>query len=635
MNAPFKLRLLLLLTLVAGLIAAAPAGPGTSSVAAQPDPIPPSARFNADEIVIQFRPGVDEQRKTNFRGPLNLALKRQLRKSAAEGDLELAALPPGITVDEAISRARNHPDVRFVEPNFIYTADETSNDPYYTGNQLWGMYGEATTPANEYGSQAGEAWAAGFTGSTEVYVAVTDHGVRLDHQDLRDNIWTNPFDPVDGVDNDGNGYVDDSNGWDFANGDRTVYDSSSEDQTDGHGTHVAGTIGAAGNNGQGVAGVNWRVKLIITKYLGDSGGSSANIPPLLDYLIDLKDRHKLNIVATNNSYGGSGYSRAVCEAIGRARAVNILFVASAGNNNRNNDSSPYYPASYTTSCPSSAPTSQDPGDNVLAVAAIESNGSRRSTSSWGTTSVDLGAPGGSVMSTIATSSSAYGSKSGTSMAAPHVTGAVALYASKFPGASAAQIKSAILSNTAPTASLDEQVVSDGRLDVAKALGASSPVPISTPTATLTAGPSSTPAVTLTAGPTSAATSTRTPVATSSPTPTATTTTGGTENHVGDMNGSSRNLKKGRWQADARITVHNASHDVVSGAQVSGTFTWTGGTSSGECTTGSAGTCVMSAQLPNATSGASFAVTQLSPNYAPSLNHDPGGDSDGTTVWIPK
>jgi subtilisin family serine protease len=430
------------------------------------------------------------------------------------------------------------------------------------------------------------------------------------------------------VDNDGNGYVDDTNGWDFANGDRTVYDASSDDQSNGHGTHVAGTIGAIGNNSLGVAGVNWRVKLIITKYLGDDGGSSANIPRVLDYLIDLKQRHGLNIVASNNSYGGSGYSRAVCEAILRAQAANILFVASAGNNNRSNDSSPYYPASYTgtiggsNNCPSSAPSSQNSADNVLAVAAIESNGARRSSSSWGATSVDLGAPGGSIMSTEATTLSAYGSKSGTSMAAPHVTGAVALLASKPGGASAAQIKSAIMGNTAPTSSLAGRVVSNGRLDVAKALGLGAPGPTSTPTMTPTAGPSATPTLTPTIGPTSTATQTRTP--------TPTVTAG---NHVGDMNGSSKDPRRGRWQADARVTVHNASHQIVSGATVSGTFTWTGGTSSGTCSTGSSGNCTISAQVPTSASEASFSVTQLSGNYQPSLNHDPGGDSNGTTVLI--
>ncbi len=537
-----------------------------------------------------------------------------LRASPTEGDLELVHLPPGLSVSEAITRLHGHPSVRFAERNFIYTADESSNDPYYTSNQLWGMYGDATSPANQYGSQAGEAWAAGFVGipqTGDVYVAVTDHGVRLDHDDLKMNFWTNLLETAgDGIDNDGNGYIDDINGWDFSNNDKTVFDSGTQDSTDGHGTHVAGTIGARGGNAAGVAGVSWNVKLIVTKYLNDNGGTSANIPRVLDYLIALKTRKErpVNIVATNNSFGGSGFSQAVLEAIGRANTANILFVASAGNNNRSNDSSPYYPSSYDQ-------------PNVISVAAIEKDGAKRSSSSWGASSVDLGAPGGDILSTLGSSTSAYGSKGGTSMAAPHVTGAIALYAALNPGASAAQIKSAILNNSAPTASLAGRVVTGGRLDVAKALGASNPSPTSTPTA----GPSSTPTLTPTAGPSSTPTSTATITATPS-----------ADNHVGDLNGSSTQRNKRQWSAEVKITVHNASHAAAPNVTVSGTYTWTGGSRSGTCTTGSSGSCLINSQaLPTNTTSASFTVTHLSPNYVPSENHDADGDSDGTTLEIPR
>jgi subtilisin family serine protease len=609
------IRSLLIVGIVLGLLASAAPNSGSASVSAQSDGIPPTARFVDDELVVQFRPGLDDPGKGRLLGPLNAARKGAIRKSARDGDLELVSLPPGFQVAEAVRRLHGHPDVRFAEPNFIYTDDETPNDPYYSSNQLWGMYGDATTPANAYGSQAGEAWAAGKVGSDTVYVAVTDHGVRLDHPDLQANIWTNPFDPPDGIDNDGNGYIDDVNGWDFANGDKSVYDLRTQDETDGHATHVAGTIGAVGGNAQGVAGVNWHVKLIVTKYMNDSGGTSANIPRVLDYLIDLKQRHGLNIVASNNSYGGAGFSQAASDAISRAQAANILFVAAAGNNSRSNDATPQYPASY-------------PQENVLSVAALNKDGTLRSTSNWGATSVDLGAPGGEILSTVASGSPLYAVKSGTSMAAPHVTGAVALYAAAFPGASSAQIKRAILDATAPTASLAGKVVSGGRLDIGKLVGAGATGPTSTPTAT--------PAVTASPTAVGTVTVTTTPVATGSVTPTPTATSGASGNHVGDLNGSSAALKKGQWSAEVLIVIHNANHQLVTGAAVSGTYTWSGGTSSGSCTTDVGGGCLIrSTQLPSAQSSVSFSVTQVTPNYVPSQNHDVNGDSTGTTVVVPK
>ena len=312
------------------------------------------------------------------------------------------------------------------------------------------MYGDTSSPANQFGSQAAEAWARGNTCGPVVYVGIIDEGVMITHPDLAANIGTNPGEiPGDGIDNDGNGFIDDVNGWDFDGNNKTVYDGVQDD----HGTHVAGTIGAIGGNGVGVAGMCWSVKIINAKFLGRNGGTTANAIKAVDYLVDLKKRHGLNLVATNNSWGGGGYSKALFDAIERAKDANILFIAAAGNSSANIDASPSYPASYTNS-------------NIIAVASITSTGALSSFSNYGATSVHLGAPGSNIWSTVPTRKGpSYASFSGTSMATPHVTGAAAMYASSHPGATAQQIKAAILKDVVPTPSLNGKTATGGRLNV--------------------------------------------------------------------------------------------------------------------------------------------------------------------------
>ena len=273
------------------------------------------------------------------------------------------------------------------------------------------------------------------------------------HEDLAGNVWTNPYDPPDGVDNDGNGYIDDIHGWDFAGNDNSVYDGSGDD----HGTHVSGTVAARGGNGIGVAGVCWNIQLISVKFLGRNGGTTANAIKAVNYVTDLKARHGLKIVATNNSWGGGGFSQGLSDAIQNAGSANILFVAAAGNSGANIDITPSYPASYSL-------------DNIIAVAAIDKSGNLASWSNYGSTSVDLGAPGVGIWSTVPNkkSQSSYSSYSGTSMATPHVTGAAALYAAAHPTATAADIKQAILSSTVPTASLSGKTLKGGRLNICSA-----------------------------------------------------------------------------------------------------------------------------------------------------------------------
>ena len=411
-----------------------------------------------NELLVKFVKGASAEKRANALSRIGGAVSEKILTKTMErfGENDgVYLIHTPFAVLEAVSKVKGI-EIEYAEPNYIYNHDAVSDDTYYTNGSLWGMYGDGTSPANQYGSQAGEAWAAGHTGSASVIVGVIDEGAMFNHTDLAGNFWTNPYDPADGIDNDGNGYVDDIHGWDFDKNDNTTFDGTQDD----HGTHVSGTIGAKGGNSIGVAGVNWNVTIISAKFLGRRGGTTANAIKAVDYITDLKNRHtELNIVATNNSWGGGGFSQGLQDAIGRANNANILFVAAAGNGGNdgvgdNNDATANYPSNY-------------PNANVIAVAAITSSGAKASFSNYGATTVDLGAPGSGIYSTLPGNggASTYGSYSGTSMATPHVTGACALYASTHPGANAATIKAAILSSTVPTSSLSGKCVSGGRLNV--------------------------------------------------------------------------------------------------------------------------------------------------------------------------
>ncbi len=405
--------------------------------------------FIPNEIVVKFKSSLTPSQKDEVLARVGGTVQERILTKAmlAAGDKEgLIVVHTAMEALEASGRIKGM-EVEFAEPNYMYTKDAISVDPYYTNNSLWGMNGT-------FGCNASTAWAAGHTGSASVYVGVIDEGIQFTHPDLAGQIWTNPFDVADGVDNDGNGYVDDIHGWDFDGNNNSIYDGGNNGAVDDHGTHVSGTIGAKSNS-EGVVGVNWNVTIISTKFLGRRGGSLTNAIKALDYLTDIKQRHSLNLVASNNSWGGGAFSQALLDAINRSNAGNILFIAAAGNGGSdgvgdNNDAVASYPSNYD------AP-------NVIAVAAITSAGAKSSFSNFGATTVDLGAPGSGIWSS--TAFSIYESYSGTSMATPHVTGAAALYASTHAGSSAATIKNAILSTTTPTSSLSGKCVTGGRLNV--------------------------------------------------------------------------------------------------------------------------------------------------------------------------
>lgn len=415
------------------------------------------AEIVPNELLIQFKDGVSAEAQNAALLKINGKLKEKIHTNAMKlgGDKQgILLVSTPLHAFDAIAKAKGLTDILYAEPNYVYHHTATSNDTYYTNGLLWGMYGDASPlQINQFGSQAAEAWALGHTGSSTVYIGIIDEGYMYTHEDLAANAGTNPGEIAgDLIDNDGNGYIDDVYGWDFAANNNTVFDGVADD----HGTHVAGTIGAVGGNAKGVAGVCWNVKLLNAKFLGTTGGTSANAIKAIDYFTDLKKKG-LNLIATNNSWGGGAFSQLLQDAIERANVAGVLFIAAAGNDGLNTEVTTSYPSGY-------------PNANIIAVASITSTGTISSFSNYAATKVDLGAPGSAIYSTVPVKSgnkviSGYASYNGTSMATPHVSGACALYAASNPGATAAQIKTAILGSVVPTASLSGKCLTGGRLNV--------------------------------------------------------------------------------------------------------------------------------------------------------------------------
>ena len=343
----------------------------------------------------------------------------------------------------------NDPRIAFIEPNYTFSVADTFPDDDRIGD-LWGLHNTGQNGGSlDADIDAPEAWDL-QTGSSEIVIGVIDSGIDYTHPDLAANIWTNPGEiPGNGIDDDENGYIDDVHGWDFVDDDADPMDGN------GHGTHVAGTIAAAGNNEVGISGVSWDASLMALRFLNNSGNG-------LSYhaLLALEYATMMGADITNNSWIGESYSSAAQFAINQASNAGSLYVACAGNDRKDNDITPTYPASYL-------------GNNVITVAATTKTDGLSSFSNYGANSVDLGAPGSGILSTK--TGGGYTTKSGTSMAAPHVSGVASLLLSKRRDLSPAEIRSAILSGTDPIQILQGKTVSEGRLNAFGALMQVAPV----------------------------------------------------------------------------------------------------------------------------------------------------------------
>lgn len=402
-----------------------------------------------DSILVVFKPGVGKAERMSVMKRAGVSLReldaegRDVRmKHVADGRIVKVKLPRGAHRDHMIKKLSQHPAIEIAEPNYLVQTLSQPNDPRF--NELWGMHNTGQS-GGVIGADisALDAWQV-TTGSRDIIIGVIDTGMDYNHPDLIDNRW----------ENDGS-YPGHQFGWSTLNANGDPMDSGS------HGTHVAGTIGASGDNGIGVAGVSWNVTLIPCQFLGAGGGSTAGAIECINYFTDLKVNHGVDVKATNNSWGGGGFSEALKLAIEDGGDAGILFIAASGNDGNNADNAPMYPAGYNS-------------DIIVSVASSDRNDNMSGFSNYGLVSVDLGAPGSAILSTVP--GSGYSSFSGTSMASPHVAGAAALVWSLDPSISALEMKEILMQSGDPLASMEGKTVSGKRLNVANALAESDPAP---------------------------------------------------------------------------------------------------------------------------------------------------------------
>lgn len=417
-----------------------------------------STTFAADsvpgEYVVQLKNQLSRAKIAEVFGAQSITMIRK--------DIVLVKKSTSRSSASVLKELNSNPLVKVAEPNYIYTISKSPADPSY--GKLWGLSNSGGLDSANHQGVAGmdlnteKAWDI-TTGSKNVVVAVIDTGIDASHPDLKNNIWTNEAEENGkaGVDDDGNGYVDDVHGYDFVKNSGTVIDEN------GHGSHCAGTIGAEGSNGVGVAGVNWNVRMMAIRFLDANGsGTLDNAIKAIDYA------RKNGVQIMSNSWGGGSYSALLEKAIKDSNDAGILFVAAAGNASNNNDTRPSYPSSYRV-------------DNIVSVAAVDNAGELALFSNYGATSVHVAAPGVHIYST--TMGGGYKDLSGTSMATPHVSGVAALVlanencqSSPCTPFNPKELRDRLINTSRTLASLRGSVVSEGIVDAYAALTNQKPPP---------------------------------------------------------------------------------------------------------------------------------------------------------------
>ncbi|HEX7318213.1 MAG TPA: S8 family serine peptidase [Pyrinomonadaceae bacterium] len=483
-RAPFgparrRTALFLCLLLVATLLPVVPRShaAGTSQTVAPPAPRAPAkaSPFVPGEVLVRFREGSTASAKARALlalrardgSEISVEVEHFAGSELLEG-LRLARVPAEATY-AAVEALRAREDVLYAEPNYLRRASTAPNDTRYA--QQWGFRNTGQRggfPGIDISAES--AWDA-TTGDHSVVVGVIDTGIDTGHRDLKENVFVNSAEvPGNNFDDDGNGYADDVSGFDFVSNDATVFDNA---QADAHGTHVAGIVGARGNNATGVAGVNWDVRLMPLKVLNSAGyASDSTLITAYGYALAMKQRG-VNLRVLNNSYGGQGFSQSLFDSIKQLSDAGILFVAAAGNETANNDYVPVYPANFDL-------------PNVVSVAAMNESGSFASEfTNRGGQSVDLAAPGIAVLSTTPrgyageglvaaytdADGSTYSSFHGTSTAAPHVAGAAALACAAAPSVSLQKLRGAVVFNGDESGGLFTYTVSGRRLNASKTIQA--------------------------------------------------------------------------------------------------------------------------------------------------------------------
>lgn len=389
------------------------------------------AEYRPGEVIVKFKTEVPSASITSIFSTAGIQITQQF----SDISVYKCTIAGDKTVTKAVAELRAQANVEYAEPNYIYHTFRDPNDPSFP--DLW----------NLVMISAPQAWDM-QTGNRANIVGVIDTGVEMQHVDLEANMWRNPGESGDGkesngIDDDSNGFIDDYQGWDFINDDNDPNDDNN------HGTHVSGTIGAVGNNGIGIVGVNWEVSIMPLKFLGSEGSGTTD-----DAVAAIIYATNMGAKVLSNSWGGGGRSQALEDAIKFARDRGVLFVAAAGNEGRNTDNIPTYPAGYEV-------------ENVIAVANNTRNDKLSSRSNYGKKSVDLTAPGTDILSTVR--NNRYSRFSGTSMATPHVSGAAALVWAQYPGISSNQVKIRLLGSVDRKSDYTGKVATGGRLNVFKAL----------------------------------------------------------------------------------------------------------------------------------------------------------------------